>query len=208
MNGFENVTTDEFDDAIETSPSSKVFKERIVSLELQDPCYIHRGSLTLSSNFRVPGLCTLILGDLTVDGLVDLQSPEGFDGHGVFIAIGNVTCRSFNNDWAKVAIIDGDLLASDLIINCYEDSMLMVTKDLKTKFFYGRDIWATVGGVADMDYGDGYCLPIGYRAAGAEAIEPRHDAETSMRLLAIDSEEELLEYTLLEMLRQGKPVFR
>jgi hypothetical protein len=208
MNGFEKITMDQFDGALEASPLSQVFKDARISLELGDPCYIHSGPLTLLGTFRAPGLCTLILGDLTVDGLVDLQSPEGFDGHGVFIAVGNVTCRSLNNDWAKVAVIDGSLLASDLIINCYEDSMLLVTGNLKTKFFYGRDIWATVGGAADMDYGDGYCLPVGYRAAAAEAIEPRHDTEASMSLLAADGGVGEIEYKLLELLRQGKPVSR
>jgi hypothetical protein len=208
MNGFEKITIDQFEDALEASPLSQIFKDARISLELDDPCYIHRGPLTLPGNFRAPGLCTLILGDLTVDGLVDLQSPEGFDGHGVFIAIGNVTCRSFNNDWAKVAVIDGSLLASDLIINCYEDSMLLVTGNLKTRFFYGRDIWATVGGAADMDYGDGYCLPAGYRAAAAEAIRPRHDPETSMSLLAAGGEVGQIEYSLLKLLRHGTPVFR
>jgi hypothetical protein len=208
MNGFEKVTMDQFDGALDAAALSQAFKDARISLELDEPCYIHRGPLTLAGNFRAPGFCTLMLGDLTVDGLIDLTSPEGFDGHGVFITIGNVTCRSFSNDWAKVTIIDGCLSASDLIINCFEDSMLMVIKDLRTKFFYGRDIWATVGGVAEMDYGDGYCLPIGYRAAAAEAIEPHHDAETSMRLLAVDGEEGAMEYKLLELLRQGRPVFK
>jgi len=208
MDGFEKIAMDQFDVALEATPLSQVFKDARISLELDDPCYIHRGPLTLPGNFRAPGLCTLILGDLIVDGLVDLKSPEGFDGHGVFIAIGNVTCRSFSNDWAKVAVVDGSLLASDLIINCYEDSMLLVTGDLKTKFFYGRDIWATVGGAADMDYGDGYCLPASYRDAAAEAIVPRHDTETSMRLLAAGGEIGEIEYKLLELLRQAKPVFR
>jgi hypothetical protein len=126
----------------------------------------------------------------------------------MFIVIGNVTCRSLNNDWAKVTLIDGSLLARDIIIKCYEDSMLRVTGNLKTKFYYGRDIWATVGGGAEMDYGDGYCLPIGYRDAAAEVIWPRHDDETSMDLLAASGEVGRIEYRLLDLLRQGKPVFR
>ena len=209
MNGFERVTMDAFDAAIEASPSSKAFKRRIGhGLGLDDPCLVHRGPLTVPGHFRAPGYCTLVVGDLTVDGLVDLTSPEGFDGGGVFIALGNVTCRAFNNDWGKLTAIDGNLQASDLVISCYEDSTLVVIKDLKTRFFYGRDVWVEVGGVAEMQYGDGYCLPIGYRNAAQQAIRPRHDAETSMALLTAAESDAPIEYELLNKLKQGQPVFK
>jgi hypothetical protein len=210
MNGFERVTVDAFDAAIKASPSSDAFKTRIgrFGLGLDDPCFVHRGPLTVAGHFRAPGYCTLIVGDLTVEGLVDLTSPEGFDGNGVFIALGNVSCRAFNNDWGKVTAIDGNLQASDLVISCYEDSCLVVTRDLKTTFFYGRDIWAEVGGVAEMEYGNGYCLPIGYRNAAGQAIRPRHDADTSMALLTVAESGARIEYELVDKLKQGQPVFK
>ena len=133
---------------------------------------------------------------------------KGFDGNGVFIALGNVSCRASNNDWGKVTAIDGNLVASDLVISCYEDSTLVVTRDLKTRFFYGRDIWAEVGGVAEMEYGKGYCLPIGYRNAAQDAIRPRQDAETSMALLTVAESGALIEYELVDKLKQGQPVFK
>jgi hypothetical protein len=210
MNGFERVTIEAFDAAIAASPSSEAFKKQVArfSLGLDDPCLVHRGPLTVAGHFRAPGYCTLVVGDLTVDGLVDLTSPEGFDGNGVFIALGNVTCRAFNNDWGKVTLIDGNLAASELVISCYDDSTLVVTRDLKTRFFYGRGIWAEVGGVAEMEYGKGHCLPIGYRNAAQEAIRPRHDAETSMALLTVVENGALIEYELVDKLKQGQPVFK
>ena len=210
MNGFERVSIDQFEAAIAASPSSEVFKKQIArfGLGLDDPCFVRRVPLTVAGHFRAPGYCTLLVGDLIVDGLVDLTSPEGFDGNGVFITLGNVSCRAFNNDWGKVTVIDGNLQASDLVISCYEDSALVVTCDLKTRFFYGRDIRAEVGGVAEMAYGDGYCLPIGYRDAAAQAILPRHDAEASMALLTVAENGARIEYELVDKLKQGQPIFK
>ena len=34
-----------------------------------------------------------------------------------------------------------------------------------------------------MDYGNGYCLPIGYEIAASEAIEPKNDREASLARL-------------------------
>jgi hypothetical protein len=84
----------------------------------------------------------------------------------------------------------------------------VVTRDLKTRFFYGRGIWAEVGGVAEMEYGKGHCLPIGYRNAAQEAIRPRHDAETSMALLTVVENGALIEYELVDKLKHGQPVFK
>jgi hypothetical protein len=82
MSAFEQVTADEFDDAVERNLSSQKFKEQYARFAPFEPsgddhCFVHRGSLTVSGNFTAPGFFTLIIGDLTVDRLVDLDNPEG-----------------------------------------------------------------------------------------------------------------------------------
>lgn len=173
-------------------------------------CLIHRGPLAVQGHFEAPGYFTLITGDLTVEGLVDLHNPydKGFDEGGIFVVLGDLTCHAFANEYGKCSFIDGNLNARDILLNDFGDSCLFVTGDLATRFFYGRDIWAEIGGVASMDYGDGYCLPIGYRNAGAEAMRPRHDEDASLRLLNVESFDGNETQQMLAMLREGRPVFK
>jgi hypothetical protein len=212
MSAFEQVTADEFDDAVERSPSSQKFKERYARFPSSgdDHCFVHRGSLTVSGNFTAPGFFTLIIGDLTVDRLVDLDNPEGFDEGGLFIVIGNVSCRVFSGHYGKCSLVDGNLVASELILNAYEDSSLVVTGDLRTKLFYGEDICAQVGGVAEMEYGEGYCLPIGYRDAAEQAILARHDTESHLVLdpKVLNDRNSLKMEEALPRLRRGKSILR
>ncbi len=143
----------------------------------------------MNGHFRAPGFCTLITGDLHVDGIVDLQNPDGYDEGGLFIVLGDVICHSFFNEYGKCTFVDGKLEARDLLVNAFEDSALVVTRHLRTNFFYGEDIWAEVGGSATMEYGEGYCLPIGYTADAVEAIMPKQDEEASLSLLNLGKNE-------------------
>jgi hypothetical protein len=211
MAPFEQVSMDVFDDAIARSPLSPAFKPKIARFSpyQEDHCFIHRGPLLVAGHFEAPGFCTAVLGDLDVSGVVDLNNPEGFDEGGLFIVVGNVTCKGFVNHYGKYAFVDGDLVASDVIVNSHEDASLVVIGNLKTKFFYGEDIWAEVGGAADMEFGSGYCLPIGYRDAARQAIRPRHDRETSMALLAIGkSDDSYLQGEFIKALKQGRSIFK
>jgi hypothetical protein len=198
MAAFEQVTEDEFDDAIESSPSSRTFKEQYARLSPRrdDHCFIHRGPLTLRGHFAAPGFCTLIIGDLTVDGFVDLSNPERYDEGGLFIVIGNVSCTAFAGHFGKCTFIDGNLIASEVILSFHEDSSFVVTGDLKAKLFYGR---AKVGGVADFEYGDGYCLPIGYTNASAQSIHARRGRDTPAHLVLPDADERM---------RRGESILR
>jgi hypothetical protein len=208
---FEQVSPAVFDHLIATTPSSKNLKKQLARFRphRDDHCFVCREPLLVHGHFETPGFCTLVLGDLDASGIVDLRNPEGFDEGGLFIVIGNVTCRAFVNHYGKCSFIDGDLVASDVIVNSHEDSSLVVIGNLKTNFFYGQDIWAEVGGAADMEYGKGYCLPIGYKNAAREAIEPRYDPETSMKLLAVGkSENAYLEGEIVAALKQGRSIFK
>jgi hypothetical protein len=167
---------------------------------------VHRGPLTLGDGFKVPALHTLILGDLFVEGFVD--ADDGHDAGGVLVVIGNVECDVFAGQFGKCTFIDGNLEVTQLLLNSFADSSLCVTGSLRTHFFYGWDICAEVGGRAEMEYGDGYCLPFGHRDATHEAISPRHGAETSRRLLAVDNTGEDIIFDLLDLVRTGRSPFR
>ena len=142
---------------------------------------LHLGHLKSTGHFRAPGFFTLITGNLHVDGIVDLQTPDGFDEGGLFVVLGDLICHSFFNEYGKCTFVDGKLDARDLLVNAFGDSSLVVTRHLCTNFFFGEDIWADVGGGASMEYGVGYCLPIGFTAAAAEAITPRHGRRRRLR---------------------------
>jgi hypothetical protein len=211
---FDNVTREQFFAAIATSAPSTVFETVLARIDHNmlfsdrpeaNYLVLHE-PLVLLENFSPPGFHTLIIGNLIVNGLVDLHYRDADEG-GSFVIIGNVSCNAFANDYSKGTIIDGDLNARDFIVNAYEDSGLWVTKNLKTKFFFGKDVWAEVGGHVDMEYGDGYCLPIGYTNASEEAIRPRHDVETSLQLLDMDTQS-LKPRQFVERLARGQSIFK
>lgn len=214
---FESVSAEEFAAAVAAGPTTELFKSRYSRLRPQayagwggTDYQIHRGPLNLSGTFVAPGFFTLVIGDLTVDGLVDLHNPydKGFDEGGLFIVMGDVTCNAFANEYGKCSVIDGHLKVRDILLNSFEDSALFVTGDLATRFFFGSDIWAEVGGGATMDYGEGYCLPIGYDNAAAQAVYPNHGEAESLELLAGGEAERADHRHLLKLLRDGRSVFK
>lgn len=216
MSNFEQVTAEEFAALVQTGPASDAFKRQYARFCPQTydgsfgPDYmVHRGPLHLTSNFVAPGFFTMVVGDVTADGIVDLGNPEdkGFDEGGVFVALGDVHCRVFANHYGKCSFVDGDLRADDMIVNAFSDSALVVMKDLRTRFFFGEDIWAEVGGRAEMSFGSGYCLPIGYDDAAQEAIYPERDHDDSMAILNIDDPDNALS-ALMKQVRRGAPVFK
>jgi hypothetical protein len=216
MAAFERVGRAEFFAALAKVEASGVFAEVLARLDHEmvfrerfggRSYAVCRGALTVPGDFVAPAYHALLVGDLDAGGLIDLHDPEAEEG-GSFIAIGSVRCSVFANDYSKATIIDGDLEARDLIINAYPDSGLWITGALTTKFFFGEDMWAEVGRGAEMQYGDGYCLPIGFADAAAEAIRPRHGRAASRRLLNVDDPGEVDPPTLHALLAAGRPLFR
>lgn len=216
MPGFESVSADAFERALADGAASPAFREQYArsSPVLYDgwngPNFqVHRGNLTVADDFTAPGLATLIFGDLTVGGFVDLRNDgtNGFDEGGLFVVLGSVRCRIFAAHYGKCSFVDGDLVAEDLLLNGYQDSSLVVTGSLRTRFFLGDDICAEVGGGAEMEYGIGYALPLGEDAI-ASAIRPRHGEAASRALLAVDDPDEQGAGTLMRRVREGRPTFR
>ena len=212
LSAFEEVSREEFDHALERSTASPRFRKQYARYapHTDETYMLHLGDLRTDGHFKAPGYCTLVTGNLHVDGVVDLGNPEGYDEGGLFIALGNITCHSFFNEYGKCAFIDGNLDARDLVVSAFGDSALVVMRHLSTNFFYGQDVWAEVGAGASMEYGAGYCLPIGYTAAAAEAIEPNHDRQTSLALLDDDlrNADYLAPHLIREHILAGKPLLK
>jgi hypothetical protein len=194
MGNFEKISAMQFAAAIGEGPASPSFYEQyarfLPAIAKNDEGYmLHRGSLSVPGDFTTPALCTLIIGDLNVEGLVSLENP-GYDEGGLFVVLGSVHCKAFRGHYGKCSFVDGDLEADDLIVNAYEDSTLVVIGSLKTFYFLGRDVWAEVGAGAVMTYGQGFCLPIGYTEAPEQVIEAQHDEAMSEDLIGGDDDEE------------------
>jgi hypothetical protein len=207
---FEEVSREEFEQALERSAASPGFRKQYgrFAPHVGESYMLHLGHLKTTGHFRAPGYCTLVTGNLDVDAIVDLQNPDGYDEGGLFIVLGNLTCHSFFNEYGKCTFVDGNLDARDLLVAAFGDSALSVVRHLSTNFFYGEDIWAEVGAGATMEYGAGYCLPIGYTAAAAEAITPNHDEATSLALLNVARSNWPYPHALREHLVAGKPLLK
>lgn len=214
---FEQVSLDEFKLALERSAASQLFRKQFARFSPSyyeghngADCMIHLGDLRTSGHFEAPGFYTLITGSLHVDGIVDLHNPydKGFDEGGLFVVLGDVVCDAFFNEYGKCSFVDGKLDARELVVNAFGDSALVVTGNLTTNFFYGQDMWVEIGGRASIEYGDGYCLPIGYGDAAVEAVRPRQDADTSLARLNLAKTEDLYPRDFLDHLRAGKRLLR
>ncbi|MCC7254031.1 hypothetical protein [Hyphomicrobium sp.] len=209
---FRSVTPQEFQNAIADGPASPAFHEqflRFVSFEdLMDvEAVVYDGDLRVSGSFRAPGLCTLIVGNLDVEDVVDLQSH--FDQGGLFIVLGNVTCRHFISEYGLTGFIDGDLVAQDSIVADFSDSGLSVIGTLRTRLFIGCDIGAYVGAGAAMDYGVGYCTPIGDDVA--PVIRPLHDESATARIVVPPANTEGYMFNgeqFVDLIRAGQPIFK
>jgi hypothetical protein len=59
-----------------------------------------------------------------------------------------------------------------------------------------------------MEYGDGYCLPIGYTAAAAQAIYPKHSAAASRALLNLSHPDGLYPHHFREHMLAEKPLLK
>ena len=195
--GFRRVDRAAFDAAIAAAPLSSVMRQQYARFNPNDydgwegPDYrIHDGDLIVDGHLTNLGFNTLVTGSITATGFVDLRNPHtepnnlGFDEGGLFISAGGLSCRALSGEGGKCVFIDGDVRATEFILNAFEDSSMVVSGQLATQFFLGDDIWAEVGNGADVEYGIGYCLPIGYTNAARQAINPRRTKQQSITALA------------------------
>ncbi|MFB9952871.1 hypothetical protein ACFFP0_28845, partial [Rhizobium puerariae] len=147
-----------------------------------------------------------------------LTSPdtkiEGGDGHVTLVVFGNLTCSSIDHDWASTIFVTGNVLVKDWVFASREDSALVIGGDFKTPIFIGADIWVSVGGAVEMEYGYGYAVNLASfaDAYGAPQIHPRHGWRELVLKLGfgqgrIRDEEQLLE-ALEERLRTAGSLLR
>lgn len=214
MPDFDAVSPHDFC-ALIASHGSQALVKQFARYECRDPqswpldeAMVWHGSLRIEGDFKPPCFNTLIVGNLDVSGFLDCEDAQGYDEGGVLVVIGNVTCTRFAGHFGKCVFIDGNLHAPEFLLNAFADSALVVCGDLTTGFFYGRDIWAEVGGRANMPFGDGYCLPFDYIDAGRQAIEPAADAESSRQLLVLPDVDEDHGLELMDLMRAGQPLLR
>lgn len=213
---FRYVTGDEFRRALADCAASPLFREVMARKTSFDKSIdwqaaIHDGPLRVAGSLTAPALCTLVTGDLDVADVLDVRCDADYDGEDLFIVIGNMRCRHFISNYNTWSIIDGDLDATEALMNGFEDSGLDVTGTLRTRLFIGADIWAEVGAGAVMDYGVGYCLPIGCRAPSAEAIRPLHNEQETAKIVVPRPNQEGYLFNVeqfVDLIRGGKPIFR
>ncbi len=142
---------------------------------------VYVGDMVSNEPIRPEGWNCLVLGDVKAPW-VDLSNPLSCAEGGSFIVIGNVECEHFSNHWGKIVIVDGDLVAHKLLLNAFEDASLVVTRNIRTEYFFGRESGAVVGGTAQMAYGNGYCEAIG----GKGTIQAKQDAQRSYAFLGFE----------------------
>ena len=108
--------------------------------------------------------------------------------HSDSFTLGSIYCESFLNDFETNVFVDGDLIVRLALVDAFEHASLTVTGKLAAKLFVGADIWAEVGGEADLEYGDGYCLPIGWEGQGdasGQVIRSVHSEQETVDFVAI-----------------------
>jgi hypothetical protein len=214
---FVNVSAADFRSAFETSAASPMLRDilkrhRALEGVADGMAAVHEGPLLIDGDLKAPALFTLVTGEVDIGGALDLRSDPDLDEmFGLFIVAGGLRCRDYIGHYGMGGYIDGDLESGRSVLNGFGDSSLVVIGALLTRLFVGEDIWAKVGAGARMEYGEGYCLPIGYRSAAAEAIRPLHDEEDALRLVAVEGNAEgyaLSAQAFAERIRAGLPIFR
>lgn len=213
---FKTVSVDAFNAILASSRASDDFWScfrRFINFDrhIAQGATAHVGDLEIDGNWRAPAFCTLVAGHLSVSGVIDLQNPDGFDEGGLLIVLGNVMCRHFIGEYGKCTFVDGDLEAHESVMNGFGDSSLSIMGGLSTRLFIGCDIWAEVGDGAVMDYGVGYCLPVGYEDAARELILPLNDEMETARVLRAPPQAEGYRFSVEQFasdIRAGRPIFR
>lgn len=210
---FKKCGSAQFDGAI-SSKGSKPFREHFerlcdLSYFIDRDGAIAYAQSRADTSFKPPASCTMVVGDLAVDGIVDLG--PGTDEPGLFIVLGNLRCHSLIGGDHVIILIDGDLTAQDAVVNGFEHASLSVMGTLRTKLFIGEDVWAMVGGKAVMEYGDGYCLPLDYDDAEVEAIRPVNGKSETIAVVSLPPRPRgyfLSSDAFANRLRAAQPIFK
>jgi hypothetical protein len=210
---FRTISPNVFDDLLASAPASAAFREEYARHEfLHDRRYIdasvQEGAFHVEGSLRAPAFYTLVLGDLSVEGMIDLRTS--YDSGGLFIVIGNVWCEHFISEDSAGVFIDGDLHAGGAVVIAYSDSSFSVVGSLRARLLIGNDQWASVGSGAVIDYGIGYCAAL--ESDGRSGIvRPLHDERATIQALILQPQEEGWPFDAEEIakrIRSGEPLFK
>ncbi|MCG8237387.1 hypothetical protein [Tenacibaculum finnmarkense] len=125
----------------------------------------------------------LIIGNLKKQWInLTISDSSIFDGGGSLFLTGNIESDYFSNDYGRFVMIGGSLLVTKIINTEFENSSLIVNRDLTTEYFHGIDIWAEVKGNIKIDYGWGHC-----NDKSNMVVLPDNDIETSLLFLNLDN---------------------
>lgn len=211
---FREISCEDFDRLLAGAPASAAFDAVLARYEdylaAFDRRYldaaVQEGDLHLAQDLKAPAFFTLVLGDLSVDGILDLRGA--YDRGGVLTVIGSVRCTHFISDIDAQVFIDGDLDATEAVIAGFEDSSLNIVGTLRARLFIGNDIGANVGDGAFVDFGDGYCT--GLEGIGP-VIRPRHGRLETVAALVPVAQNEGYAFDADDIgnwIRAGKPLFK
>lgn len=169
--------------------------------ETADAC-IHCGDLTIDGDFVPSSWITVIDGNLHVSGKVS-TCIEGGDGHVTLVVFGDLKCGSIDNDWASIIFVTGDAIVRDWVFASREDSSMVVGGDFRTPIFIGADIWVSVGGSVEMEYGYGYAVALARfaDAYGAPQVRPTYGWRELVMKLGL-GQGRIREEQLMELLEE------
>lgn len=210
---FRTVSLDEFDDLLASAPASPAFREEYARYDfghdrLSIDAAVHDGPLNIKGALRTPAFCTLVIGDLDVEGEIDLRSS--YEAGGLFIVLGDVRCQHFISEYDAAVFVDGDLQAGGAVLIAYSDSSFSVIGSMRARLLIGNDMCASVGSGAILDYGIGYCAALGSEGASG-IVKPRYDESATIEALLPKPGSGGYPYDaddLAELIRTGKPIFR
>ncbi|WP_298779485.1 hypothetical protein [uncultured Polaribacter sp.] len=154
---------------------------------------IYFGDIDNDEFLKFDALNIIIIGNIKTKWLNAVNNYTlGYDEGGSIFITGNVDCSYFSNHYGKLIVIGDSLKVNKILDNAFEDSALIIKNNLTTEYFNGLDIWAEAGGFIKIEYGDGYCLPLGYTNAKEQAVKPKNSESESHQFLGI--EDKITEY--------------
>jgi hypothetical protein len=210
---FRTISLDEFDELLASAPTSPAFREEFARYDFGHDrqsidAAVHDGPLHVTTAFRTPAFCTLIIGDLDVAREIDLRSS--YECGGLFIVLGDVRCEHFIGEYEAAVFIDGDLQAGGAVLIAYSDSSFSVIGSMRARLLIGNDMCASVGSGAILDDGIGYCASLGSEGTSG-IVKPRYDRNATIEALIPKPRESGYPFDaddLAGLIRAGEPIFR
>lgn len=147
---------------------------------------IYIGDIENSEILTFDALNIIVVGNIKTKWLNAVNNYDlGYDEGGSLFITGTVECDYFSNHYGKLIILNDSLLVNRILDNAFSDSTLIIRYNLTAEYFNGLEMWAETGSFIDIQYGDGFCLPLGYTNAKDQAIRPTHSEKESHKFLGI-----------------------